>query len=856
MKRILLLILLLMPSVAQATVTASTSRIKASCNGSTTAFPFTFNAVDTSEIEVIKTVDDVDTALTVGTEYTTACTNDDCSAGGTVTVVDTCETGSYITILRDVDVTQESDYTEGMPALYETFESDLDKQIRINQEQQEQISRAFLVRKSDNTTDIKVERVSGGYLRWDSLGTDIESASVVNDSGSFLQAGTGAVSRTVSGKIGEFISVTDYDNDLAVAVAAQGGNSVTLLIPGATTIADGVTVTIPSTMTLWFTDGGMVQGTAGGLTETLVVNGGIDAGLTQIFGSDLTVDGVYSGFPEWTGAVGDGVTIDTTAMTKAFNSFSVVELTRNSYAIDAVIQVTSSCIVFSKNQSEIKQTTADTGAIEFLASNTSIQGVKVTGTQNSTWVDGVVGIQFNGDPTAGGQAAGDQLSDVSVIDCEVSVFADKGIDFIFCDNVLASHNNVHDIVKVGIRHQSCNNIITIFNHIENILPGETTSLNAYGITYTHTSTGYDTDPNAGTPQANHPFCNDILCTNNTVINIPSWQGIDTHGFYNFVCTDNKIYGCYMGISATSGSGPAQEYGGDTAVVSNNLITARLPDLTLPSDVWGTGPIYALTLQGGSIQPNRNLTITGNIIRGHGRKDNNARQVIRLDRYINNIVIDSNIIEDWNGVAIGGSLEIIGLTVSNNIFGNLRDATDTIGKCVYIGGATTEKVKVLGNSINATTIPPHTGLGMAADVTKRIGISRNDFSGVDVAEYSVTDDLTYGDDTDYRVNIDAITGAFDLDLTSATYDLLENSDMINVVFSGLTGDVTLNTITAWAGCKIRLINLDATYSVTVTRTSAVLDGGVNQVLGQYDIISLNRMSGSTLFLQNTALMSNS
>jgi hypothetical protein len=134
-----ILFLLLLPSVAFATVAASTSTITHNCTGTTGPFTFTFNAGSESEIQVIQADADGDETPLSG--YTVTCINDECFSGGTVTLGTACPSGSTVTILRDVDLTQETDFTDGMPALYETFETSLDKQIRIDQQLQEQLNR-------------------------------------------------------------------------------------------------------------------------------------------------------------------------------------------------------------------------------------------------------------------------------------------------------------------------------------------------------------------------------------------------------------------------------------------------------------------------------------------------------------------------------------------------------------------------------------------------------------------------------------------------------------------------------------------------------------------------------------------
>lgn len=190
MKRLLsiLFIVLLLPATLNATVATSTGRIQQSCNGILTDYSFTFNAGDTTEVAVIVADGDgVETVLTPTTHYTTSCTNDDCSAGGTVSLgaASTCPSGSTITIIRDTDLTQTSDFTEGMPALYETFETELDKQIRVDQQAQEQIDRTLRLSSASFSEDVSVDLEikesiadrTDKYVRFDSDG-DVEMVGI------------------------------------------------------------------------------------------------------------------------------------------------------------------------------------------------------------------------------------------------------------------------------------------------------------------------------------------------------------------------------------------------------------------------------------------------------------------------------------------------------------------------------------------------------------------------------------------------------------------------------------------------------------------------------------------------------
>ena len=153
------------------TVASSTSRVQYNCSGGTT-YDFTFGIGETSELTVIRTdALGVDTTLVETTNYSVSASNDDYSSGGTVTTVATYMNGK-ITILRSVPITQDSDYVEGMVALYETFEDGLDKLTRICQQQQEELDRTPKYAKSSAVSDSTMPEPSAGkVIGWSADGS-------------------------------------------------------------------------------------------------------------------------------------------------------------------------------------------------------------------------------------------------------------------------------------------------------------------------------------------------------------------------------------------------------------------------------------------------------------------------------------------------------------------------------------------------------------------------------------------------------------------------------------------------------------------------------------------------------------
>lgn len=100
----------------------------------------------------------------------------------------------------------------------------------------------------------------------------------------------------------------------------------------------GGTLTIATGSTLDFQGGSFSNGTiVGGNTRIIT-------GLQKIFNSNIILTGTWNveeSYPEWFGAVGDGVTNDTVALTKCINYFTVTSLSARTYITDQIDNIPS-----------------------------------------------------------------------------------------------------------------------------------------------------------------------------------------------------------------------------------------------------------------------------------------------------------------------------------------------------------------------------------------------------------------------------------------------------------------------------------------------------------------------------------
>lgn len=100
----------------------------------------------------------------------------------------------------------------------------------------------------------------------------------------------------------------------------------------------GETLTIPANCTLDFQGGSFSNGTIVGNNTKII------AGLQKIFNNDIILTGTWNveeSYPEWFGAVGDGVTNDTIALTKCINYFTITSLSARTYITDQIDNIPS-----------------------------------------------------------------------------------------------------------------------------------------------------------------------------------------------------------------------------------------------------------------------------------------------------------------------------------------------------------------------------------------------------------------------------------------------------------------------------------------------------------------------------------
>lgn len=259
-------------------MTVSTTTTKAIYNGdgSTTAFPTTFEFFDAADIEVIERVitTGAETVKTLSTDYTVSGGN---GATGTVTAVTAPASTVQWAIRRKTPLTQQIDYVENDDFPAETHEQGLDRGVMIAQERQEELDRALKFPVSDATSldpeiPNSVDR-AGQFLAFDVSGNPM------------VAAGTSGV------PVSAFMQTLLDDTDATAGRETLGAR--------AAEDAKGADIASAATTDIWATDGNTLHVTG---TTTITSFGTapsagawrrviFDAALTLTDGANLNLPG-------------------------------------------------------------------------------------------------------------------------------------------------------------------------------------------------------------------------------------------------------------------------------------------------------------------------------------------------------------------------------------------------------------------------------------------------------------------------------------------------------------------------------------------------------------------------------------
>lgn len=183
-------------------------------------------------------------------------------------------------------------------------------------------------------------------------------------------------------RLGKEIWVGDpnYGTTFQTGVTAIGSSNVILCVPAGThnITAD---LTVPANITLRVERGAVF---AIATTKTLTINGGLEAGLYQIFSctgtgrvSFAANKAIKSVTPYWWGATFDGSTLDTTALQAAMNTGITVEFPFGKTAKTRKLTLPVSGLRIEGNNSTLDQDLNDSGSTGIMESAVAVSNLTI-----------------------------------------------------------------------------------------------------------------------------------------------------------------------------------------------------------------------------------------------------------------------------------------------------------------------------------------------------------------------------------------------------------------------------------------------------------------------------------------------
>ena len=470
-------------------------------------------------------------------------------------------------------------------------------------------------------------------------------------------------------------------------------------------------------------------------------------------------------------------------------------------------------------------------AITVNVNNFSIENGKLQGPAASVYVANENGIHMIGTSTSV-RKSGLELRNV-----EITQFGGHGIYAQFVDNILLDGCKIHYCGYSGASFLSCNHGVATKNQFLNITPG--TSGNMYGISLTHDSTGYSSDPNAGTKLAANPFCWDWYVGYNYAA-YNAWEPIDCHGGYEITIDSNKVYASYGGIALCSSSGDAAGYAGYDNAVINNVVDARNPDGTASTY---ENDNYGINLNGGSTLNHKNVVCTNNIVINHGILGNTNSGAIQAV-FVQNANISNNIVQKWGGSCIIGTASS-SLIISKNTFLELGGTAAGAENAIMI-----ETTSSLGNTITITDNSMQANGGTAGLVGVRAPqlttlpyFSGNDFAAASSAPYVVPNDFLVSDVSSpiLRVTVNNAGGGAAVNVDVAA---LSRYPTFRIDVTSANASSEISNFTNGVYGQVIHIHSPAATAFILNATAKRLSGGTAFTASQWDIISLLQTGDKT------------
>lgn len=347
--------------------------------------------------------------------------------------------------------------------------------------------------------------------------------------------------------------------------------------------------------------------------------------------------------PEFFGAVGNGVTDDTTALQNAVNSAKIVYLSNNKTYLISTLNVPAGHSIIGSGTIKLYATSMINGII--LNGKNEIRDINIT--------DGYTTLATDYCAIYGNESDHCTIKNVKFNDIHLGycIRFDKS-DFIAIEYNDIAHYSYAGIMLInGCRYSDvCHN--TVYD-------GRINYQNRYPISIS----GYETTADRC---ADHIKCNYNVCVDLTAV----WEGIDSHGCNNCEFIGNTITGVRTGIMLTNPTTPLPPYGFKT--VSNVIVANNVINVDGGTSLMSGGIIISpdtsetadyIVIKNNIIKCTNNTGAHTSVVAGIGLRKASFKHV----------VIDNNTVDNTaSGILLGNCSDVI---ISNNECYNMASAND-------------------------------------------------------------------------------------------------------------------------------------------------------------------------------------